>query len=366
MFTQRLKYFDWVFFSAIMLLTLVGLMMIYSTGFSGTTERILWQKQLVYAGLGISGLFFFASLDYRFLSKTGSLTYVAGLLLLLLVLFIGPEIRNSRRWLDLGLINFQPAEFIKLGLILLLAKYFQGKQGTLSKFRHVIWSSVYVVVPAVLVMLQPDLGSAGVLVMIWLGMLFVSPMPRRFFIYLLLIFIVTASVSWVTVLADYQKARVVSFLDPTADAQGTGYNVIQSIVAVGSGGFFGRGLARGLQSQLRFLPERQTDFIFASTVEELGFLGGGLVLLFLVFVLLRMVKILHNAHDSFGKYLAGGIFFLILTQTVINVGMNLGLLPVTGITLPFLSYGGSSLVITLWLAGIMESLAQRSAPVRFN
>ena len=365
MFTKTLKYFDWPFFAATLLLSLTGLIMIYSTSLSGGGDGKLWMRQLLALGLGLSGLFFLSTLDYRFFRKNANVFYILALLLLVLVLLFGQEIRGSKRWFDLGFFNFQPAEFSKLALIVLLAKYFQIKKPLVAKFPYVLWSFAYVALPGVLIVLQPDLGSAAMHVAVWLGMLLISPMPRRYFLYLFVIFLVAAVMSWQFFLQDYQKDRIRSFLDPTADPLGRGYNVIQSIVAVGSGGVFGSGLARGLQSQLRFLPERQTDFIFASTVEELGLLGGGLVIVLLGFILLRMVKILRQARDLFGTYIAAGIFFLFFAQSSINILMNLGLLPVTGVTLPFLSYGGSSLVMTFWLVGIMENITKNSVPVRF-
>jgi rod shape determining protein RodA len=364
--SKTFKYFDWPFFAAVILLTLIGLLMIYSTGLSGKTESILWIKQTAALVVGVVGLFFLASLDYRFFAKNSTILYLLALFLLLVVLLLGHTIRGSTRWFDLGAINFQPAEFSKLAIIILLAKFFQTKKQLLAKFGYVLQSFVYVFIPLGLIMLQPDLGSAIVHLAIWFGMLLISPMPRRYFLYLLVIFLVVSSVVWQFLLAGYQKDRVRSFIDPTADPRGRGYNALQSVVAVGSGGWFGSGLARGLQSQLKFLPERQTDFIFASTTEELGLIGGGLVIILLVFVLLRVVKILREARDSFGAYIAAGIFFLIFSQSVVNIGMNLGLVPVTGITLPFLSYGGSSLVITFWLIGILENIAQNSVPVRFG
>ncbi len=363
---SKLKYFDWFLFAGIVLLSLVGLMMIYSTGLAGIAESTLWTKQLAALALGFFALFFFSSQDYQFLRKGSSFVYLVSIALLLAVLFFGQEIRGARRWFDLGFVNFQAAEFSKFALIILLAKYFQVRQAVLARFGYVLLSFLYVLPLIVLIMFQPDLGSAVAHLVIWVGLLFVSPMPRRFFLYLLVIFLIVAAFAWQFFLAGYQKDRIYSFLDPTADPLGHGYNVIQSVVAVGSGGVWGTGLARGLQSQLKFLPERQTDFIFASTAEELGLVGGGLVLLFLGFSLLRMGKILRGARDYFGVYLVAGVWFLLITQSVINIGMNLGLLPVTGVTLPFLSYGGSSLVVMLSLIGIVESVARHSIPVRFR
>lgn len=366
MLIKELKYFDWPFFAAVMLLSFVGLIMIYSTGLGGRMESSLWIRQLLALGIGILGLFFLSGLDYRFFRKNSNFLYILAIIILIGVLVFGQEIRGSRRWFDFGFFSFQPAEFAKLALVVLLAKYFQTKQSLLPKFRYVIGSFAYVLVPLVLIMLQSDLGSASILVLMWLGMLFISPIPRRYFLYLLIIFLILSVIGWQFLFRDYQKDRIRSFLNPTADPLGRGYNVIQSMVAVGSGGVLGRGLARGLQSQLKFLPERQTDFIFASAVEELGLLGGMVVLMLFAFLLWRMIKILREARDLFGMYIAAGVFFLIFGQSMINIGMNLGLLPVTGITLPFLSYGGSSLVITFWLIGIMENIAQSSTPVKFG
>lgn len=366
MFTKSLKFFDWPFFVATILLSLIGLLMIYSTGLESEGGSHLWIRQLVAFGIGLLGLFFFSRLDYRFFQKNASVFYLLIIALLVAVVLFGQEIRGSHRWFVFGFFNFQPSELSKFAIIILLAKYFQAKKPLVSKFPYVLWSLGYVLIPIILIMWQPDLGSAVVQVIIWLGMLFVSPMPRRFFLYLLVIFLIASVISWQFFLYDYQKDRLRSFLNPTADPLGRGYNVIQSIVAVGSGGLFGRGLARGLQSQLKFLPERQTDFIFASTVEELGIIGGGLILLLFWFVFWRMLRILRSARDLFGTYVASGIFFLVFSQTVMNLGMNLGLLPITGVTLPFLSYGGSSLVVIFWLIGVMENIMQNSVPVRFG
>ncbi|MBI4050579.1 MAG: rod shape-determining protein RodA [Candidatus Doudnabacteria bacterium] len=363
---KHLKYFDWPLFAAAVLLALAGLLMIYSTGLESVSESNLWLKQLLAFVIGIVGLFFFSSIDYRLLRRGSSVFYLLAAVLLIVVLIFGLEIRGARRWLDFSFINFQPAEFSKLALLILLAKYCQLRKPLLLKFRHVLLSFMYVAVPVILIMWQPDLGSAIVHLSIWLGILLLSNMPRRYFLYLLVIFLLAATLSWSFLLQDYQKDRLRSFVDPASDPLGRSYNLIQSIVAVGSGGLFGRGLARGLQSQLRFLPERQTDFIFASTVEELGILGGGFILALLLFLLYRIMRIVNRARDSFGTYVSGGIFFLIFTQTIINIGMNLGLLPVTGITLPFLSYGGSSLVITFWSIGILENVAKNAVPVRFG
>lgn len=361
----KFRHFDWPLFVAAIILFLAGLVMVYSTGLSGASENRLWLRQAAAGAVGLLGLFFLSNLDYRFFKKAGTVFFAFSVILLAAVLVFGLEIRGSRRWFELGIFNFQPAELSKLALIIVLARYFQLKRPFLHKFSFVLGSSVFALVPAGLIILQPDLGSALVHLAIWFGLLWISPMPRRHILFLLAAFLICAAVLWQFVLHDYQKDRLRNFLDPAADPQGSGYNSIQALVAVGSGGGFGQGLARGLQSQLRFLPERQTDFIFASAVEELGLMGGGLIILVFWFLLYRLYRIIRLAVDPFGRYLAAGILFLFFTQVAVNIGMNTGLVPVTGIPLPFLSYGGSSLMISMWAVGLAESVARFSFPLRF-
>lgn len=360
------RHFDWPLFFAVLLLSLLGIVMIYSTGLQGDELGGLWIRQLLALGLGLLGLFFFSSLDYHYFQRASTWFYLFSIGLLALVLIFGNEIRASRRWFDLGLVNFQPAEFSKFALIVILAKFFQTHKLLLGKFRYVLASMAYALIPAALIIRQPDFGSAAVHLVIWLGLLLISRIPWRSMVLLLLIFAIMGGLAWQMVLHDYQKARVVNFFNPTADPLGQGYNVRQAIVAIGSGGLTGAGLARGFQSQLRFLPERHTDFIFATTIEELGLLGGSVVLVLFLFIFWRLVQILKRARDLFGIYLAAGILFLFLAQSIVNTGMNIGLFPVTGITLPFMSYGGSSLVITLFLIGVVQNISQSSIPVKFR
>ncbi len=366
MFHKLYHFFDWPLFAAALLLSLTGIMMIYSTGLGDDPEVFLWTRQAAVLAFGVLALFFLSTLDYIFFRKASGVLYVASLVLLALVLFFGQEIRGAARWFNFGFFSFQPAEFSKLALVVFLANFLKLKRPLLQKFRYVLWSGVYPGVIVGLLMLQPDLGSAIIHVAIWAGLLFLSPVPRRFLLYLLVIFLIVSAASWTLFLHDYQKDRIRSFVDPAADPQGQGYNVIQSIVAIGAGGIYGKGLARGPQSQLQFLPERQTDFIFASLVEELGFVGGGLVLILFFLIFIRLIKIAREAREMFGTFLVIGFFFLMLTQTLVNIGMNLGLVPVTGVTLPFLSYGGSSLLVTFLMLGMVESAARRSLKVRFG
>ena len=224
---------------------------------------------------------------------------------------------------------------------------------------------VYVGIPAGLILIEPDLGSSIVLLGTWFAMLLFSPMKKKQLIILIGVLILLLAASWSFVLHDYQRQRVYTFINPAADPQGSGYNAIQSIIAVGSGGLWGRGLGRGFQSQLKFLPERQTDFIFASTAEELGLLGSMVVLGLFFLIFYRLIRVIKTARDNFGMYLSLGIFFMFFIKVLINIGMNIGILPVTGIPLPLLSYGGSSLITSFLALGIVQSIVARRKAVKF-
>ena len=239
-------------------------------------------------------------------------------------------------------------------------------QEKIKDIRYVLLSAVYVSIPALLILIEPDLGSALVIFFTWLGMLLCSKMNKKHLAVLLLVGVLASSFGWFFVLHEYQKNRIYTFLDPSQDPQGRGYNVLQSIIAVGSGGIFGRGVGRGLQSQLKFLPERQTDFIFASTAEELGLLGGIFILTMFGVIFSRLLAAARRARDNFGMYLTLGIFFMFLVQVVVNIGMNVGLVPVTGIPLPLLSYGGSSLLTTMFALGLAQSVVARQKAVKFG
>ncbi|MEO8065803.1 MAG: rod shape-determining protein RodA [Candidatus Doudnabacteria bacterium] len=358
------RYFDLYIFGSSTLLLILGLLMIYSTTLASPTN--LLSRQLIYAVLGFAILFLLAFFDYRKLKKTTGVLYILIILSLLLVWFLGHNVRGSSRWIDLGIFRIQPAEFAKLVMVLITAKFLDQSGEKLKDIRYVILSLIYVVIPAVLVLIEPDLGSALVIFFTWLAMLLFSKMNKKHVAFLLLAVVLVSSFGWFFVLRDFQKSRIYTFLDPGLDPQGRGYNVLQSIIAVGSGSFTGRGVGRGLQSQLKFLPERQTDFIFASTAEELGLFGSLFILGMFGILLFRLIRAMQYARDNFGMYLTLGIFFMLLTQILINVGMNIGLLPVTGIPLPLLSYGGSSLITTMAALGLAQSVVARQKALKFD
>lgn len=300
--------------------------------------------------LGALVFLFFAKLDTRILRELASSFYVLSLLLLAVTLFIGTVTRGSVRWIELGPVNIQPSEIVKPLLVVFFA-WLVTREGDGKRF---LAAAAALVLAALLILVQPDLGSALVVIAGFLGVIFLAGISVRLLLAALVGAVISSPILW-GLLADYQRQRIASFLNPASDPLGSGYNAIQAIIAVGSGGFFGRGLGQGTQSQLAFLPERHTDFIFAALAEELGFLGSLLVVAAFGFLLLRLLGLLKDAEENFHRALLGGIFFIVFTQASINIGMNLGMLPITGIPLPFVSAGGSSLVSMSALLGIASS-----------
>ncbi len=361
---NKLRYFDIPLLVSCLLLCLAGLALVYSTSLSGESTSIFW-KQLLFFCVGLGGFFFFSFFDYHTLAKANKIIYVIGILLLIYLLLFGPDIRGGRRWLPLGFANIQVAEFIKLVVILGLARLLYLRRGQINSFSNLAWSLIYTLIPAGLVLLEPDLGSAIIIGGLWAGILLISPIKRKYLAILFLIFVVCCGVTWKFFLKDFQRDRIKVFINPSLDPRGSGYNVRQATIAVGSGQLLGRGLGKGLQSQNKFLPERQTDFIFAASSEEVGFFGCLTLLGLYIFLFVRLLSILKKAKDDLGMYIAGGVFFWLLSHTLINIGMNIGLLPVTGIPLPLISAGGSSLIVSLIALGVVQNVAIQSKVLRF-
>lgn len=310
-----------------------------------------YPEQFIHVTLAALVFIFFANINTRVLKTFASWFYILALLLLLLTLTFGVVTRGAVRWIDLGFITIQASEIAKPLLAVFFA--FLVSQGTDNK--RFALAFLAFLPAALLVLLQPDLGSSIVIFAGFLGILFIGGIPFRYLLIAAVLVILSSPLLW-SFLAPYQKERIISFLAPAQDPLGAGYNSIQAMIAVGSGGVLGRGLGEGTQSQLAFLPERHTDFIFASLSEELGFLAASGVLLAFLFLFWRLVNILKKAHDPFSKALIGGIFAILFAQASVNIGMNLGLLPITGIPLPFVSSGGSSLIAMSASLGMASSL----------
>jgi rod shape determining protein RodA len=363
-FFEKFKYFDFPLLIVSGLLILVGLVIIYATSRSGGTMPIFY-RQAAYVLVGAVMFVLFSWSDYHKLAKSNRIAYGILLLFLIYLIIFGDPIRGSARWVDFGVFNLQPAEFAKIVIILGLSRWLYLRRGQINSIANIALTFIYAAVPAGLIFLEPDLGSAAVIMAVWFGMLFISQIRKRYLVAVVLLACLLALVSWKFVLHDYQKNRVEVFLNPSLDLKDSGYNVKQAVIAVGSGQLAGRGLGRGLQSQLKFLPERQTDFIFASASEEIGFVGcTGLLVLYYLFAW-RLTLIMRQAKDELGYYIVGGVLFMFFTQVAVNIGINLGLVPVTGIPLPFLSYGGSSLIVMMIGLGIAQSVVRQSRILRF-
>lgn len=359
---RQAKYFDVALAASFALLMAVGVVMMYSTSLGGSYA--IFYHQLIYTAAALALFGFFSYFDYKALERSANTLYVILIVSLAAVLKFGLLVLGARRWFNLGIINFQPTEFAKLILILVLARFFAARRGEIKNWQNILLSLAYTLIPVLLIARQPDLGSAIILMAIWFGMLAVSRVQKKVFFYILIALSVVSVGAWKFTLHDYQKHRLETFLNPELDPQGRGYNVQQAIIAVGSGGLKGTGLGKGLQSQLKFLPERQTDFVFASTAEELGLVGTLVIMLLYCVLLYRLLIIYRRSRDDTGRFMVIGIFFMVFSQAAINIGMNIGLLPVTGIPLPLISYGGSSLLTTAIAMGIAESVANRAKGLR--
>ncbi|MDX1608101.1 MAG: rod shape-determining protein RodA [Candidatus Spechtbacterales bacterium] len=352
--------YDWMLLAASISLAVIGLISLFSVTRPGLTN---FYKQIIWLVLGIGVFFFFASIDYRLLRVHFSpvlFLYFLGLLGLVIVYFAGSQIRGARSWISVGPFNIEPVEALKLILIFILAKYFSRRHVEMYRFKNIVISGIYVLLPASLVLLQPDFGSFAILGAIWVGIMIVAGIKIKHLAVLGLIAAILFTFAWSFFLQPYQKDRINTFFDPTSDPHGAGYNAIQAQIAVGSGGIWGKGFAQGTQAQLGFLPEAHTDFIFASTVEEFGAVTAIAIILLYGVLFWRLMYISKYASDNFARLTIIGISVMIISQLFFNIAMTLGLMPITGLPLPFISYGGSSL-ITLFLAiGVAESIYRHS------
>jgi len=349
-------FLDWTLLVPALVLALVGVltMSTFGQGTSLAPRQLLWILIAVVVYLGLS------TADMRFVRRTPVvMTLYAGSVVLLasLLLFVQP-VMGARAWFSLGPVSFQPADLAKLALIVLLAKYLSRRYVEIGDLRHIIVSGAYALVPILLILVEPDMGNAIIFCALWFGMMLVSGISKKHLAAIGLIGIVVASALWFEGLKPYQRERIVSFVNPAADIHGSGYNAYQAKIAVGSGELFGKGIGYGTQSKLRFLPEYQTDFIFAAYAEEWGFVG--VALLFAVYGLLfmRLGQIARAAATNFDTFFTLGVLILFAAHVAIHTGINLGLLPVTGTTIPFMSSGGSHLVLEFAALGIVTSLAR--------
>lgn len=346
---------DIILLVAVVILISLGLVTIFSTSYSAAgTDFLNFKKQLIFSIAGIISMIVVSFFDYRALKNYTGILYIFACFILIAVLFSGVLIRGTTGWFNFGFLNFQPVELAKIIIIIILAKYLS--RANIHALKKIVVSGVYVLVPVLLIMFQPDLGNSLTIIFIWFSMLAISGIKRKHIMIILFLGLIVSMGSWSFVLREYQKDRIINFINPQSDPLGSGYNVIQSIIAIGSGSIWGKGLGHGSQSQLNFLPEKHTDFIFAVVAEEMGFMGVLLVLGLFGIVFYRLFKIALEAQDNFGKLLVLGTSFMLMFHIIVNVGMNTGVMPVMGIPLPFISYGGSALVSFLIMMGVVQSV----------
>lgn len=362
---RLIKNFDLMTFSLVILLSITGIMTIYSatrSPFADGEMPSYYIKQFYWLLVSIVALMGAVSFDYVWLKRFSYAFYGIGIFLLLLVLFLGRTGMGAQRWLNLGIFSFQPSEVFKLFYVVTVSRYLSEMQGKVTLISLLKAFFLLAFVPVVMVIKQPDLGTAVILLLVFFSMMLTRGLQKKVVALILLIGLVSipflGNIVWEG-LKDYQKNRLVAFLEPDVDPAGIGYHINQSKVAIGSGHVVGKGYLKGTQGPLRFLPEKHTDFIFAVFAEEWGFAGSVLLLFFYLALILRGLDTARKAKDEFGSLLASGISFMFTIYFCINLGMTLGIMPVVGIPLPFMSYGGTSLLANYVAAGILINIRTR-------
>lgn len=363
MFDRRLvQYFDWWLLGLTFALGTIGLIVLYSAVSAGITDpqKTLCGKQVIWFCIGAVAMVVCFLLHYRTFDQLGGVIYIFSMFLLVGVLLHGKYIAGSRRWLIVGPLTIQPSELVKIAVIIVLAKYY-SKRVSIKGFRlrELISPMLLVLIPFLLIVKQPDLGTAMIVVLIAGSITVYVKIERRSLVWLVCSGAVIVSLAWFFFLKAYQKQRIMTFLDPDRDPLGAGYHIIQSKIAIGSGMLTGKGFLKGTQNALSFLPEQHTDFIISVLAEEWGFAGTGFVLLLYLFLIIWGLNIAHGCRDPFGTILSFGVTAMLFWQAFINVGMVMGLMPVVGVPLPLISYGGSSIVTSLIGIGILMSVSMR-------
>ena len=354
-------HFDWIIFSAILLLSFFGLIEIYSIALGQEIPNFSnFRKQIIAIALGLVVFIFCSFVDYNLLKRFNKYIYILGILLLIVVLLVGHTSRGTTGWFNFAGFNVQPVEFIKIILLIFLARFFSNSAVKMRPLKSLILSFLGTSGFVFLILLQPDFGSGIIFYAIWFIVLILVGFSRKYFLIIIIPLILCFFLAWNFYFKDYQKDRILALLNPKENALSGGYNVSQALIAVGSGGLTGQGVGFGSQSQLKFLPEAQNDFIFSVISEEFGLLGAGLVLTFYFVLFWRLLLTVKKCNDDFSIFFILGAMVLIFIEMFINIGMNIGLIPVVGISLPFVSYGGSGIVANFILVGIIEYMVIRN------
>jgi len=355
---KHFRKFDWVLIITALLLVGIGLISIYSISL-GKGDFLNFKKQIIFLIMSLIVMVVLSFFDWRSFKENPYLIlviYFICIILLLGLFFIAPEIRGVKSWYKISSISFDPIGLTTIILIVLLAKFFSMRHVEMYKLRHILLSGIYVFIPFLLIARQPDLGSALILLALWLGVLVVSGIKLRHFLALVLIGIVVFALSWSLFLKDYQKQRIVSFLAPQVETLGINWSQSQSKIAIGSGGVWGKGFAEGSQTQLGFLSEPYTDFIFSVIAEEFGLIGVLVILTLFGILIWRIMRIAMSSEFNIPRLFAFGFAIVLFFQIFIHIGMNLGILPVIGLSLPLISYGGSSLISIFIGIGLLQGI----------
>jgi rod shape determining protein RodA len=349
---------DSLLFLSLFVLISLGLLILWSISSQDSAPFFSFKKQIVFLIISICAFFVFSFLDWRIFNSSQLILslYFLSLISLVIVLFLGDKSSGVAGWFNFGLFSFQPIEVAKLSLIVILAKYLSSRHLEIWQFRHLLISGSFTFLPVALVAAQPDLGGAMIFGAIWLGLVFISGIRFKQIIILIIVFALIAGLSWSFLLKPYQQSRILSFIYPQEDPLGSGYNREQALIAIGSGRIFGRDLGWGSQTNLRFLPLAKTDFIFASLAESLGLFGVSILLICFLFIFYRLVTWANTFSYNFCKLFTIGFAIKLLIEVFVNIGMNLGLLPIVGIALPFVSAGGSHLLIDFISLGMINSM----------
>lgn len=364
---ENIQNFDLPLFICALLTAILGVILVRSASltYSGGTRIVIIQTVALF--MGLTGCIFMAFWDYEFLSSHSKFIFGFNVFLLLLVLIIGigREEVGGNSWINLGPVSFQPSEIVKIGYIICFAFQLSLMEDDINNPINIIFSLLHIGIILGLILLQPDFGTAMVFVAVFCGMIFVAGISIKYILLAAGGVAVLAPLMWFFFLKPYQKSRILVFLNPELDPMVSGYQVIQSKIAVGSGGFAGMGLFKGIQTQLGYIPAKHTDFIFSVAGEELGFIGTFLIIGLLFFIVLRCFYVAANARNSLGRYIAVGVGCMFLAQAFENIGMTIGIMPVTGITLPFLSYGGSSILTNMLAIGLVLNVHLKRKPLNF-
>lgn len=352
--------FDWIIFGLTIVISIIGITVIYSAGLNNNGEPSnVYIKQIYWILYGLIGMLLILSVDYHSLERFAYIFYFFIILLLLIVPVSGKMVSGAQRWLSFAQFTFQPSELAKLVIVITLARYFDDRKiRGLYKIKDLIVPAVIILIPAVLIAKQPDLGTAAVFLFIFVSMAFFTGINHKSFSMLISSFIISLPILWYF-MKDYQKNRILTLINPQSDPLGRGYHIIQSKIAIGSGGYTGKGLMSGTQSQLNFLPEKHTDFIFSVFAEEMGFTGVIFLITLYLILLIKGIDVIYHARDRSGSLMAAGIVSMLSFHIIFNIGMTTGIFPIVGIPLPFMSYGGSSLVTAFMAVGLLLNIKMR-------